>query len=100
MTCLSLAFWEQVFIDVVILIAIIALLRLFIVAVGGGSMWPPLVSPWSISTGSGERQFLGFLAAALNIIIWAIVMIAIIYFIFALLSCLLGAAGGFRLPLR
>jgi hypothetical protein len=40
---------------------------------------------------------LGFIAAALNIVIWAVIMIFIIYVIFSLLSCLVGAGGfGFR----
>jgi hypothetical protein len=97
MACLSLAFWEAVAIWVVVLIAIVALLRLLIVALGGGggAIWPPVTWPPVGPTAAGP---LGFVAAALNIIIWAIIMIAIIWFIFALIGCLLGAAGGLRFP--
>jgi hypothetical protein len=98
MACLSLAFWESVAIWVVILIAVIALLRLLIVALGGGgggAIWPPVTWP---PTGPSVAGPLGFVAAALNIVIWAIIMIAIIYLIFMLIGCLIGAAAFPRLP--
>jgi hypothetical protein len=97
MACLSLAFWESVAIWVVILIAVIALLRLLIVALGGGvgAIWPPVTWP---PTGPSAAGPLGFVAAALNIVIWAIIMIAIIYLIFTLIGCLVGAAAFPRLP--
>jgi hypothetical protein len=95
MACLSLGFWEAVAVWVVVLIAIVALLRLLIAALGGGApgtaFWPPVYAPWS---GPAPSGLLGFVAAALNIVIWAIIMIAVIYLIFALLSCLIGAVGG------
>jgi hypothetical protein len=100
MSCLSLAFWENLAIDVVILIAVVALLRLLIMALGGGGpIWPPVTNPMGPGAPSASG-LLGFIAAALNIVIWAAILIFIIYVIFALLSCLLGAGGfGFR-PLR
>jgi len=95
MACLSLQFWEAVAVWVVVLIAIVALLRLLIMALGGGApgtaFWPPVSAPWS---GPSPTTLLGFIAAALNIVIWAVIMIAVIYLIFALLSCLIGAVGG------
>jgi hypothetical protein len=95
MSCLSLAFWEAVAVWVVVIIAVVALLRLLVMALGGGApgtaFWPPVTAPWS---GPSPNSLIGFLAAALNIVIWAILMIAIIYLIFALLSCLLSAVGG------
>src|SRR5262245_52589401 len=95
MSCLSLAFWEAIAVWVVVIIAVVALLRLLIVALGGGApgaaFWPPVSAPWS---GPSPAGLLGFVAAALNIVIWAVIMIAVIYLIFALLSCLIGAVGG------
>jgi len=95
MACLSLAFWYDVAIYCVVIIAVVALLRLLISALGGasGPFWPPTfgVSP----SGSG---LLGFIAAALNIIIWAVIVIFVIWLIFMLLSCLLGGAGWPRFP--
>jgi hypothetical protein len=103
MVCLSLAFWENLAIDVVILIAVVALLRLLIVALGGGApgaaFWPPVTNP--MAPGPSPSGLLGFIAAALNIVIWAVILIFIIYVIFALLSCLVGGVGGFGWrPLR
>lgn len=96
MACLSLAFWESLAVWVVVLIAIVALLRLLIGALGGGgAIWPLVTWP---PTGPAAAGPLGFVAAALNIIIWAIIMIAIIYLIFTLISCLVGAAAFPRLP--
>jgi hypothetical protein len=91
MACLSLAFWEAIAVWVVVLIAVIALLRLLIMALGGSAQfWPPVGNPMTGPPGSG---LLGFVAAALNIVIWAVIMIAIIYLVFALISCLVGSAG-------
>jgi hypothetical protein len=102
MSCLSLAFWENLAVDVVILIAVVALLRLLIVALSGGganaAFWPPVTNP--MAPGPSPTGLLGFVAAALNIVIWAMILIFIIWVIFALLSCLLGVGGfGWR-PLR
>ncbi len=36
--------------------------------------------------------------AAINIVLWAVIAIFVIYFIFALISCLMSAGGG-GLPL-
>jgi len=90
MSCLSLMFWRDVFIDVIVIVAVIMLLRVLIAALGGGAqaLWPP-VTPISAAPGPG---LLGVLVAAINIIIWAIIMIAIVLFIFMLLGCLVGAA--------
>ena len=97
MACLSLAFWEAIAVWVVVIIAVVALLRLLISALSGGGVafWPLVTPPWSTAPSSGPSPsgLLGFVAAALNIVIWAILMIAIIYFIFALLSCLVGSVG-------
>jgi len=98
MACLSPAFWEYWIIAAIVLIAIIAIIRLVIVAIAGGSpgaaMWPPVTTPWATPPVSG---FLGIIAAALNILIWAIVVIIVVKFLFALIACLF-AVGGFRFP--
>ena len=100
MACLSLAFWEAIAVWVIVIIAVVALLRLLISALSGGNItfWPPATSPWA-SGAPSPTGLLGFVAAALNIVIWAILMIAVIYLIFALLSCLVGSIGGLpRIP--
>jgi len=88
MACLSLAFWYEVFVYVVILVAVCALLKLVVMALGGtaGPFWPPQFMP---PEGSA-KTLSGFLAAALNIIIWVAIMLFILWLVFALLSCLLG----------
>lgn len=78
--CFSLAWVEQLFIWLVIVGAIIALLKLLL----------PLVL-------GALGQAGGVIMSAIDIIVWAIVAIAVIYFVFALISCLLGTGGG--LPL-
>jgi uncharacterized membrane protein len=93
MYCLSLAYWENVVISVIVIIAILALLRLLVSALGGAGPWWPPTSPFAQTAGGNP---LGWVAAALNIIIWAIIMIAIVLFIFSLIGCLLGAVGGFH----
>lgn len=95
MYCVSLAYWENVVITVIVIIAIIALLRLLVMALGGGGAWWPPQSPWAQTTAGGGP--LGYVAAAINILIWAVVMIAIVLFIFSLIGCLLGAIGGFHI---
>lgn len=95
MYCLSLAYWENVAITVVVIIAIVALLRLLVSALGAsGPLWPP-ASPFA--AGSVPAGAFGYIAAAINILIWAVVLIAIIMFIFSLIGCLLGVVGGFHL---
>lgn len=88
MACLSLAFWYDVAIYVIVLIAVVALLRLLISALGGaaGPFWPPTFA--AAPSGGG---LLGFVAAALNIIVWAVIMIFVLWLIFMLLSCLIGS---------
>jgi putative Mn2+ efflux pump MntP len=94
MSCLSLAFWEDVLIRVVILIAVIAILRIIIGAMTGatGPWWPPVRAPWSPVTGPSPAGLIGIIAAVLEVIIWAAVLIFFIYLIFALLGCLIGAS--------
>lgn len=98
MYCLSLAYWENIIIDVIVIAAIIMLLRLLVAAMGGGAVWPPVVWPPYGGAPAAPSGIVSIIAAALNIVIWAVIMIALVLFIFSLLGCLLGATGGLRWP--
>ena len=78
--CFSLLWFRDLLIWLVVLAAVVAILQLFV--------------PWVLTQ-------LNINAAPvmqiLRIVIWAVVIIAVIYFVFALISCLTGSAGG--LPL-
>jgi len=79
--CFSLAYIEQLLIWLVIIVAVVALLK--------------LVVPFVLAQlGVGGDLIM----QAINIFVWAIVIIAVIIFIFGLISCLLGAGGGLHLP--
>jgi hypothetical protein len=96
MGCLSLAFWYDVAVYIIVLVVVCALLRLLIMALGGtqAPLWPPTLSP----PAGSPSGFVGFLAAAINIIIWAVITLFILWLIFVLLSCLLGGASWPRFP--
>ena len=79
MACFSLAFIENLLIWLVIIGAVVALLKLVL----------PLALGVLGTAGSVVIQ-------ALNIVVWAIVAIAIIIFVFELISCLLGGPLLFR----
>lgn len=75
MACMSLGFLQSLIIQIIIIAAIIAIIKLlvpFLVSITG---WP-------------------ILGQILMIILWAIVAIMVVYLIFALLSCLMGSGGG------
>ena len=71
MSCLSLGFIEQLLVWLIIVLAIVAIIRLLV---------PFLTS------------LIGFpiVGQIVEIILWAVVAIMVIYVIFALLSCLMG----------
>lgn len=77
--CFSLGWLEQVFIWLIVVGAIVALIKLCL--------------PW-VLTNIGAPG--GTIIAAIKIVLWAIVAIFVVYFIFDLVSCLLG--GGLHLP--
>ena len=78
MACFTFMFLRDLVIQIIVICAIVAVLK--------------LVVPWLVSfTG------LPILGQIIMIILYAIIAIMIVYFIFALLSCLLGSGGGFRL---
>jgi len=76
--CFSLAWIEQLLIWLVIVVAIVALLKLLL--------------PYILNQLGAAG---GIIMQAINIVVWAVVLIFVIYFIFALIACL----GGGGLPL-
>ena len=74
--CFSLSWLEELLVWLVIVCAIIGVVR--------------LVVPWVAS-----QLGVPIVTQVLNIILWAIVMIFVIYFCFALLACL----GDLRMPI-
>ena len=78
--CFSMGWIEQLLVWLVIVCAVFAILKLllpFIAAQLGGAG--------------------GIIISVINIVLWAFICICVIYFCFALISCLIGAGGG--LPL-
>jgi hypothetical protein len=73
MACFSLGFLEQILIWLVVIGAVIALIKLVLPLALG-----------SLGTAGGV------VIQALNIVLWAIVCVAIIIFVFELISCLVG----------
>ena len=78
MSCLSLGFLQQLIIWVIVIAAIVAVIRLLV---------PYLTS------------LIGFpiIGRIIEIVLWAVVAIAVVYLIFGLLGCLMGG-GGLHLP--
>ena len=71
--CFSLAWFENLLIWLVIVVAVVAVLKIFL--------------PWLFSQlGVGA----GPLVQIVNIVIWAVVVIFVIVLVFALLACLSG----------
>lgn len=77
MGCFSLAWLSQILIWLVIIVAIFAILKLIV--------------PWVLSQIGVEG---GIILQIINIILWAFVAICVIYFAFAVISCL----GGLSFP--
>lgn len=80
MACFSLPWFEQVLIWLVIICAVVAILRLLIPFVLG-------------AIGAGG----GVIVQAINIVLWAVIAIFVIYVCFDLIGCLIGSAA-FRFP--
>lgn len=97
MSCLSLAWVEQLIIWGIVIFAVLALLRLVLGAIAGIPMWPLVTFPGSAAS-PAPAGLIGFIVAAINIVIWAIIALAIVYICFDLIGCLLSATGGLRLP--
>ncbi len=84
MSCLTLGWLEQLLINLVIIFAIVAILKLLVPLLVG--LLEPLLG--------GAAAIIGQI---ITIVLYAIVCIFIIYIIFGLLSCLIGSGGGFSL---
>jgi hypothetical protein len=80
MACFTIGFLEQLIVWVIIVGAIVACIRLLVPFVSD------LVTP--------------IVGQIIMIILWAIVAIMVVYLIFGLLSCLVGAGPPFHTPLR
>lgn len=80
MQCFSLAFIENLLIWLVVIIGIVAIVQLVI---------PKLMSLVGASPDGG------IVFQIIRIVVWVVLAIAIIFFVFDLLSCLLGSGGGF-----
>lgn len=77
MACFSLVWLESLLIWLVIIVAIVLVVRLLVPLVAA-----TLGPPW--------QAFVGFLTSLLNIVIGAVVTIALILLIFDLLACAFG----------
>jgi hypothetical protein len=80
--CFSLSWIEALLINVVILAVVVGVLRILV--------------PWVIGLLGVDA---GPLMAIINLIIWGIVIIWLIYFVFSLLGCLGGGGFGGNLSL-
>lgn len=77
--CFSLGWVEHLCIYLVCIVAVVAIMRLII--------------PWLLSLIGGG----GIIAQIINIVLWAVVAILVIYIVFGLIGCLLGSGGHFSL---
>lgn len=75
--CFSLAWIEQLCVWLIVIGALVAIIRLLVPYLTG--IVPAIV------------------AQIINIVLWAVVAIVVVYIVFALISCLLGAGGGLHL---
>jgi len=80
MTCFSIYTIENLLIWLVILVAVVAILKLFM--------------PWLLSQLGIDG---GIILQVINIIVWAIVVIFCIIVVFDLVACLVGSPGMTRL---
>jgi hypothetical protein len=82
MHCFTLEWLEQVLIMLVVFLAVFAILKVLI--------------PWVISMAGVAIP--GPVMQIINIFIWALIAIAVIYFAFMVISCLMSMSGGIHLP--
>lgn len=73
--CFSLAWIQQLCVWLIVVFAVVAIIRLLVPYLTG-LIGVPII------------------AQIINIVLWAFVAIMIVYIVFALLGCLLGAGGG------
>lgn len=74
--CFSLAWVEQLCIYLIFVIGIIAIIRLLV--------------PWALAQLGGGG---GIIAGIINIVLWMVVAIFVVYLVFALLACVVGGGG-------
>ncbi len=79
--CFGLEWLEDVLIWIIVICAVVALLKLLV-----GFVLPKL---------GMAGEVVSFLVAAVRIVIWAIICIALVIFVFDLIACLLPAIGHF-----
>jgi uncharacterized membrane protein len=84
MGCFSLEWFKDLLIWLVIVVAVVAILQIIV---------PWVLSKMQVSGIIGEG--VGIITQVVKIIIWAVVIIFVIYIVFALIACLTG--GGFSL---
>lgn len=72
-------------------------MAIWLVIVGAVYLIIKLVVPAVLANFGGPGSLL---AQVVNIIMWAVLLIIVLYIIWALVECLLGASGGLRLPGR
>jgi hypothetical protein len=76
--CFSLAWFAQALIWLIVIVAIMAIVKILV--------------PWILSKLGGVDT--GPLMAIINIVFWAFIAIAIVYFAVMLIGCLLGEVHG------
>lgn len=79
--CFSLPWLEQFLVYCIVLGAVIAIIRILV--------------PWVLG-----QIGIPIIGQVINIVLWAVVAIFVIYICFALISCLLGGGGFSMLPRR
>jgi ABC-type maltose transport system permease subunit len=82
--CFSLEWWRDLLILAVVVSAIIAILQILVPYVLRRIGW-------------AGSEHVAVLTQVIRIVIWAIIVIAVIYVVFALISCLLGYTGAWPL---
>lgn len=83
MACFTLAWAEQLCIWIIIISAVVAIIR--------------VVIPWLTGLMGGIP---GPVVQIMNIILWAVIAIMVVYIFFALISCIAGGPGLTLLPHR
>lgn len=81
--CFSLGWWQNLFVWLVIVAAIVAILQILL---------PYILK--KIRPSGEVSEGIGILTQIARIVIWAVIVIFVIYVAFALISCLLSMGGG------
>lgn len=90
--CFTLMWLRDLLVFFVVVFAVLALVRLILSFVLGQPFWPLLA--WPPFPGGGPGGLGGLIVGVVNIVIWAFVVIAAIYIVFMLISCLWSFGGG------